>query len=275
MAIKYVHAEYLKKCASDNNNVNQALFQSFYRNKYLKMRRKVKGFDYANDSDAFKKCADVLNDYFADVKSLEMAVSLSDNSKLHTDFMEEFSCYFLEQIPQISGFDNFTKNVFAGLRLKTDQSISVITKDVDFCVGKSVKMKLGRQNIVLNIPIISVEMKTYVEKTMLGEIVNTARKIKGANPRSKCILLTWVKSFTEDSVIEIASESYLDEIVVMSSKKRKKGTTPVEFTEEGLKAYWEVISEAIEEALMDYNMPSLGRFLSYARIFNGFTEEGD
>ena len=109
-------------------------------------------------------------------------------------------------------------------------------------------------------------MKTYTEKTMMGEIVNTARKLKGASPRSKVILLTWIKSFTAETALEVACDSYLDEIVVMSDKKRRPGVSEVEFTEKGLKDYWDVMSEAIKETMLNYSLPAMGRILTYAKL---------
>lgn len=268
MSVRYVHAEQIKN-SINKGDANAALYDDFHKKKYLPMKRRVKKLDFENDEKAFEKCADILNKYWAEIKLFESTVALSDNSKLHTTFLEEFSCYFLEKIPEYKGCDVFKNDVFAGLKINNDQSVSIITKNVDFCIGKIVSAKIGKQKFVLQLPLISVEMKTYTEKTMLGEITNTARKLKGANPNSKVILLSWVNSFTKESALEAAGESYIDEIVVMSDKKRRSGvTTPIEFTETGLKDYWEVMSSAFKESLIEYEMPVMGRLLSYIRLMN-------
>ena len=273
MIIEYVHAALI------NNGIKTGLFSNEYthfkKNKYLPMRRKIKKLDFNSDPDVFKKCAEIFNQYWKDILSFESDVNKNTNSKLHTSFLEEFSCYFVEKIPEFKGFSVFKEAVFAGLKINTDQTVSVITKDVDFCIGKLVPTKFGKTKEQLKIPIVSVEMKTYTEKTMLGEITNTARKLKGANPQSKVILLTWVKNFTRESILESASEGFIDEIVVMSEQKRKSGQpTPVEFTEKGLKAYWEVLTAAFIESLKEYRMPNSGRLLAYAKFFAGINNQG-
>lgn len=274
MAVRYVHDEQIKnsiKAASVG-----AAYSNFRKNKYLPMRRKVRKLDFENDSEAFEKCADILNAYWDEIKAFEVTVGKTDNSKLHTTFLEEFSCYFLEKIPAFKGFDVFKNGVFAGLKMNNDQTVGLITKDVDFCIGKEIKAKFGKQTFNLKLPVISVEMKTYTDKTMFGEITNTARKLKGANPQSKVILLMWVNSLTTDSVIEAGCESFLDEIVVMSDKKRpSSGPTPIVFTEVGLKDYWNVMDAAFKEAFVSYNMPTMGRLMTYLRFMNSLREEGD
>ncbi len=274
MSVRYVHDEQIKN--SIKNPVFGVAYSDFRKKKYLPMRRKVRKLDFENDDKAFEKCANILNKYWDEIKKFENLVGKTDNSKLHTTYLEEFSCYFLEKISLFKGFDVFKDGVFAGLKMNNDQTVGLITKDVDFCIGKEVKSKFGTQHFTLKLPVISVEMKTYTDKTMFGEITNTARKLKGANPQSKVILLTWVNSLKPDSVIEAGCESFLDEIVVMSDLKRtKSGSTPIVFTETGLKDYWNVMDAAFKEAFVSYTMPTMGRLMTYLRFMNATEKEED
>lgn len=182
--------------------------------------------------------------------------------------MEEFSCYFLSSIPHFDDFDIFTENVFAGLKITPSQHIAQVPKNVDFCIGKETKVIIEKQDpIVLNVPVISVEVKSFVDATMMGEILYTSRKIKGANPGSKIILLTWVNALTDDRVIEAAYDMSLDEIIVMSTEKRK-GNEPlkIKFTKEGLQKYFSVMEDAISVVTKDVNIPQIGTLLSHVRI---------
>ena len=261
MSVHYIHKEQI------TNSLDKAIYKRFYEKKYKPMRRKVNKLDFVNDSDSFAKFASILETYWSDLMDFEKEANLSSNCKLHTTFLEEISCYFLHSIPIAKDFDVFTDDVFAGLKMNSNGSIGFITKNVDFCIGKEVSMYIKRKKYVLRVPVVSVEVKTYTDKTMLGEITNTARKLKGANPKSKAILLMWVSGIKEESVIEAACDNALDEIIVISTEKRKKGKpTPVVFTEKGLKDYWEVLSIKLEESLVESNIPEMGKILSYARL---------
>ncbi len=246
-------------------------YRGFYEKKYLPMRKAVEKLDFENHDDkAFQKCATVLNKYWKELEQFRKRNSISDNSKLHTNFLEEFSCYFFSKLPSIDKFDIFVSDVFAGLKILPSHEIKQITKDVDFCIGNKLtvlaeeKKNIGGMD--LRIPAVSVEVKSYVDATMLGEIMNTARKIKGANPGSKVILVTWINSFADEHAIEAAFDSAIDEIVVISDRKRSnKENTVIEFTQEGLRDYYEVVRQALEEVMNDEPVPAIGRLLAYVR----------
>ena len=124
---------------------------------------------------------------------------------------------------------------------------------------------VGGENDIFRFPAISVEVKTYVDATMLGEVLNTSRKIKGANPGSKTILLTWCLTFKDEHLYEAAYDSYLDEIVVLGTKKRNNNNDVVEFTSKGLQDYYIVMEKAIKDVTQKPNLQTLGRMLAYVR----------
>ena len=246
-------------------------YKKFYDNYYKPMRSKIEGmtFDEKNVK-SFENCERVLNQYWDDLNQFMKKQKISDNSKIHTNFLEEFSCYFLSGIAKIEEFDIFISDVFAGLKIMPTHEIRQITKDVDFCVGNELVVNSGTDDeMKLRIPAISVEVKTYVDATMLGEIMNSARKIKGANPGSKVILLTWINSLADEHALEAAYDSSIDEIIVLSERKRKNGEKAViEFTKEGLKDYYCVMCQSLKEVMQEEEIPSMGRILSYVRHLN-------
>ena len=142
-----------------------------------------------------------------------------------------------------------------------------MTKDVDFCIGKEIKdiSIPNQEKITIRIPIIAVEVKSYIDATMLGEVTNTSRKIKSAAPNSKSILLSFLKAFKEEHIYEVASESYIDDIILMTDNRRKSSKNTVElidFTKIGLSDYYRVIEEYMQEVLGEEKVNSLGSLLS-------------
>lgn len=289
MSIKYVHKEYLLNKIEEYNitykrgkkagiRKNQELYDnytSFYNEKYLIMFNKIKSLTFdINNVDSFNECSNIFNSYWKDLKQFMKNNTISNNSKIHTTFMEEFSCYFLCTLPNINNYDVFTTDVFAGLKIKSDYTITQIKKDVDFCIGKEISIPISEQDkITLKVPAISVEVKSYVDATMLGEVMNTSRKIKGANPGSKSILLTWVNSFADEHAIEAAYDSSLDEIIVLSKEKRVSGKQlKIIFTSKGLHDYYEVMLKAMADIRFDNEVPQIGHLLSYVRHIESFNE---
>lgn len=255
----------MKDCKTYNT------YKKFYDDYYCPMRRKIEGMTFdENDIESFSDCADELNKYWAELKKFMSKNKISNNAKLHTNFLEEFSCYFLNGLDKLDEFDIFISDVFAGLKILPSHEIKQITKDVDFCIGNELIFnKDSDDEMYLRIPAISVEVKTYVDATMLGEIMNSARKIKGANPGSKVVLLTWINCFADEHALEAAYDTSLDEIVVLSEQKRKSGEEAViEFTKEGLRDYYSVMRQSLEEVMHEEKVPAKGRLLSYVRHLN-------
>ena len=259
-------------------------YELFKNNKYIPMRQSVWNMQFdADDVDSFNDCAVLLNSYYADVRTFMRRNGISCNSKFHTNFLEEFSVYFLNSLISQTSFDIFNSDIFAGLKIDTGHNISQIRKDVDFCVGKEININFdgiqetvdidneptniitGGRNEVFRIPAISVEVKTYVDATMLGEVMNTSRKIKGANPGSKSILLTCSLDFADEHLLEAAYDSSIDEIIVLGTKKRHGNNDVIEFTKEGLCGYYKTFEKAIRDVVDNDIYSRLGQQLAYIR----------
>lgn len=250
------------------NRKKYRIYKKFYDDYYVPMRNKIEKMTFdESDIESFSDCADVLNQYWDELKQFMKKNKISNKAKLHTDFLEEFSCYFFNGIDRLDDFDIFISDVFAGLKILPSHEIKQITKDVDFCIGNELVVSTeSDEEMSLRIPAVSVEVKTYVDATMLGEIMNSARKIKGANPGSKVILLTWINSFADEHALEAAYDSSIDEIVVLSERKRKSGEEAViEFTKEGLRDYYCVMRQSLDEVMHEEEIPSMGRLLSFVR----------
>ena len=78
---------------------------------------------------------------------------------------------------------------------------------------------LGREKRVLKVPIISIECKTYLDKTMLEGSVSTAEKIKKGNPQAKFYIVT--ETYDVDYEVDIYG-TQIDQIYVLRKQKREK-----------------------------------------------------
>lgn len=88
-------------------------------------------------------------------------------------------------------------------------------KDMDFAIYKEVKLRIGNDHKekTINIPIIAIECKTYIDKTMLESSVATAEKIKNGNPYCKFYIVTG--TYEVDKNIDIIISPHIDQIYVL------------------------------------------------------------
>ena len=96
--------------------------------------------------------------------------------------------------------------------------IGINEKDQDFSIYRTLRMKVEGKIFDTNIPIISLENKTYLDKTMLEGSVATAEKIKSGNPYSffGIVTETYDVSFEVDPAY-----SRIDQIYVLRKSKRR------------------------------------------------------
>ena len=115
--------------------------------------------------------------------------------------LEEISCYLFHNIDEIKNgnLSIFNKGIYAGIKIKEDLTIDVIKKDVDFCIGKKINVTIDKQTPVsLIIPAVSVEVKTYLDATMFGEIKSSSKTLKSSTPNSRAYVLMGYKNIADE-----------------------------------------------------------------------------
>jgi len=110
--------------------------------------------------------------------------------------------------------------------LKTP-SMRVNEKDQDFAIYRDILIKADDEEKVINVPVVSIECKTYIDKTMLEGSIATAEKIKNGNPHCLFIVVTeWYDvSYDVDPAY-----SRIDQIYVLRKQRRKSSNVnPINF----------------------------------------------
>ena len=87
---------------------------------------------------------------------------------------------------KIGGQRAYTNLYFSGsnfLNFVENPEIGIHQKDQDFAIYRPVKITV-ENNLPLNanLPVVAIENKTYIDKTMLDGSISTAEKIKAGNP---------------------------------------------------------------------------------------------
>lgn len=255
----YVHENNIETKISSNYNGKGLVIKDFYYSVYLPMRESVLKlrFDDAHKEN-FKIATDIFNVYYKKLVDFRIANGIKSQSKWDSTFLEEISSYLFKDIPEIKTgeYGIFNKRVYAGLKINTDKHIEMITKDVDFCIGKKVKMAVSGQDAVeLILPIIAVEVKTYLDATMFGEVKSSSKAIRSASPNSKTYVLMGYKNIANEHLIAARQDSTLTEIFVLQAGEGAP------FDYKTIYAYWKEIYDSVTNLTDEEKIDVPGRIL--------------
>lgn len=260
----YVHSDNMNTKIAKNYNNKGNEIQLFYNNKYLPVRNSLSALDYQSGRDSvFEEAAEIITDYYAEIENFSNINRITSQSKFTSTFLEEISSYLFAKVPEIENgtYGIYNKKVFAGLKLGANGNLSAITKDVDFCIGKefNIVVQENGSHLKLIMPIVAVEVKTYLDATMFGEIKSSSKTIRSASPYSSAYVLIGYTDLADEHIIAARQDSTLTEMFAL----RRNSNSP--FDASALHAYWEEITTALVTNTSGGMVPEVGRLLQYYR----------
>ncbi len=242
-AKKHIHAaNYLAKYKNFNtlSKVQQDAFKKLLPEyiKFLNGNIKIKG----HGEQEIKLRTKLLNNYFDFISSNNYDNTFTSQGKFRSTIMEEFM-YMLfndliieikekikddSNLLKIGRTKAYTNLYFAAKNLKNfidEPKIEVNKKDQDFAIYRPIALSIGdRGSIQANLPVLAVENKTYIDKTMLEGSIATAEKIKSGNPYSLFIIVT--ETYEVDLSVDPAY-SRIDQIYVLRKSKNSSEKKPI------------------------------------------------
>ena len=255
----YIHENNLLNKINTNYKGHGRNIRDFYEKEYLPTKKKLLGIVFSeSDKNAFITATKIINEYYAKIEAFSAKYSITSQSKFASTFLEEISTYLFKDIPEIANgeFGVYNKKIYAGLKINTDKRIGLITKDVDFCIGKKVNISIdGQPSTELILPIVAVEAKTYLDATMFGEIKSSSKAIRSASPNSKTYVLMGYKCIADEHIVAARQDSTLSEMFVL----RKSEYSPID--SEALYLYWQEIVEAIADIAKENTISVPGKLL--------------
>ncbi len=255
----YVHENNIDTKISKNYKKIGLVIKDFYENEYLPMRDSILAlkFDDAHREN-FDIATNIFNNYYKKLVKFRIDNNIKSQSKWDSTFLEEISSYLFKDLPEVKSgeYGIFNKKVYAGLKINTDKHIEMITKDVDFCIGKKVTMSISGQNAVgLILPIVAVEVKTYLDATMFGEVKSSSKAIRSASPNSKTYVLMGYKNIANEHLIAARQDSTLTEIFILQRNENAPFDATIIYD------YWKEISSSVTNLTDDENITVPGRVL--------------
>lgn len=255
----FVHESNLLSKVNSNYKGQGSKIQKFYMEQYLPVREALLKMKFSEaDRSAFTRAAKVINNYYEQLDVFSHKYSITSQSKFASTFLEEISVYLFKDVHEIvSGeFGVFNKKIYAGLKIDQNKQIGLITKDVDFCVGKKVNISIDQQDPTeLILPVVAVEVKTYLDATMFGEIKSSSKAIRSASPNSKTYVLMGYKCIADEHIIAARQDSTLTEMFVL----RKNENSPIDA--DALYIYWQEIVSAIKDVSKEDSIMVPGKLL--------------
>lgn len=255
----FVHESNLISKINSNYKGHGTKIREFYEDHYLPVRDELSAIVFSEkDKSAFSRAAKIINDYYREIDAFSHKYSITSQSKFSSTFLEEISTYLFKDIPEIASgeFGVFNKKVYAGLKIDKNKQICLITKDVDFCIGKKVNISIDGQSVTeLILPVVAVEVKTYLDATMFGEIKSSSKAIRSASPNSKTYVLMGYKNLADEHIIAARQDSTLAEMFVL----RKNEDSPIDA--DALYLYWQEIVTAIKEISAEDSIVVPGKLL--------------
>ncbi len=171
----------------------------------------------------------------------------SSQSKYESTILEEFIYYLFKDVVNNQKIKYGSVNAYCNLffcprdlqSFINDPSIQINTEDQDFSIFRRLKVDIDNKEYSIDVPIIAIECKTYLDKTMLEGSISTAEKIKSGNPHAKYFILT--ETYEVDYNVDITF-SRIDQIYVLRKQKRRNQLLNPIYSDVILKLYKEIKS---------------------------------
>lgn len=233
--------------------------EEFYLNEYLKTKMELTEIEFSKaNSDTFIRATNIINDYYLKLNKFTNDNGITSQSKFRSTFLEELSSYLFEDNEYIKNgtLGIYNKGIYAGMKIGNDLKINIMKKDVDFCIGKKVKVKIESQEFEIILPVVAVEVKTYLDATMFGEVQYSSKLIKNATPNVKTYVLMETNQVGNDKIISARYDNVLNEMFVL----RLDEQSLIEYSV--LEDYYNEIVSDISDIAVERNVVTPGRLIN-------------
>ncbi len=240
-----VHAKNIIGKRKDRKGITKVPVLDLFTEKYLaylKGNLALKG----SSSGVIRKRVDLLNDYYDFFSEYDASHDkkiddiFSAQSKFRSTILEEFLAILLQdavheclkdvpdanvEIGSVKAYANlyfYSKN-FASFAKAP--SIAINVKDQDFAIYRNVKIRMDDgEPILTSVPVVAIECKTYVDKTMFEGAAATAEKLKAGNPYT---MFGIVAETYEIDRSFIPAYSRVDQVYILRKGSRKGKINPI------------------------------------------------
>ncbi len=256
--MKLIHESNILKKIKDNYKNKGSLLKTFYDTIYSPYKQKMESeiFD-ENNPNSFIVAANLISDYYASANDFANKNDITSQSKFLSTIIEEISYFLFKDLDEIktNKYQIYNSGVFAGLTFNENDEIVINKKDVDFCIGRILKININKKEYKIRKPIIAVEVKTYLDATMFSGIRTFSSDLKIGSIDCQTYVLMGYKSLKREHILYAKGSTDLNEMFALCEDSSFKIKSDVLFD------YWKEIKEAIANYKNDSSVPKYGRLL--------------
>jgi len=218
----YYHENNLQGKITKNYGKQTEIFNKFKIEYYDKYKQKQLSINKINTESISEKVK-LLNKYYKEIDLFLLEKDwITTQSKIRSTILEEFCGFLFKDLSIIKklnlGF--FNKKVYAGLAINNQGKVFPKTKDVDFCIGKEISVDFGGEKHTIILPIIAIECKTWLDKTMFSEAQFTAQKLKQGSPNVKVYVLAGYSGIDKKEVPS-KGQTPIDQVFLIGDTRNK------------------------------------------------------
>ena len=255
----FVHMNNLQNKIRSNYKGIGRNINNFYNNVYLPIHQQLMTIRITDSEiNNINQVTQIFNDYYERLKEFSTVNRITSQSKFESTFLEEMSSYLFKDLNELKDgtLGVFNKRIFSGLKINSNGSVDIITKDVDFCIGKEINLTIASQPLIsIVLPVVAVEVKTFLDATMFGEVKSSSRAIKNATPKAKPYVLMGYRALADSHIIAARNDSALTEMFVL----RENANDPMHA--EVLIDYWKEIMNSVHLVSIENPVGKIGRLL--------------
>ena len=238
----------------------------FKEDYYLPFVKAISKIDFnSKQLSEFEKASLLIDNYYAELSKFVSDHEIDTRSGIKSSFIEEISKYMFLKHPIVVKEKLLFKNsdICTGLFFSRD-TLKTTGKDVDFCICREKKIKIGQDEpIIVKIPIISVECKTYLDGTMFNEVIDTATRLHASSPDStNFVFMLWNEVGKETFTIRRKATNIFEFFSLMKKPKNDNEKRNIKTDPKVLLKYYEAVSNALDEYFKEYKIPEHGTYLN-------------
>lgn len=222
--------ERTKKLSEKQVDALNDIITNYYS--FLKINLETIGYS----KTVIEKRVQLLNDYYNFLNTNNYDNVFTSQGKLRPTILEEFMyLLFKDYVKSLKqryhdstdvldsgNAKSYTNMYFTSSSIEhfiESPNVEINVKDQDFAIYRNTTLSINNKKKNIKIPVIAVECKTYIDRTMLEGIIATAEKIKTGNPYTLFIVVS--ENYDVDLSVDPAY-SRIDQIYVLRKCKRKE-----------------------------------------------------
>ena len=220
-----------------------------------------KYFQYRNELEKSKNFSDKTQAYNKFKKFAFRNNTTADNkeiykfqSKFMPTIMEEFFKLLIEPIAKKFNYKCESSKAYSQLSIQSipgtkNHIVNISLKDQDIAIFKTIKLQIEDEIKFIDIPIVAIECKTYLDKTMLEGSASTASRLKQGVTNAKFFVIAETYAISNS----VKKPKDIDKIFITKQRRHRKNDAIFDVSANVIQMIYENIEKHITQPKQSTN----------------------